>query len=115
MKYTYLYILLLLINTNCSVLINNKETNCKCKKIYKAYRNIEEQISDERYYYFGPEKPVTFFADGTQTTPPKNKNISIILNCTDIKFNNPSKHQYYYVDEDKLEEIKMWIETNCPE
>jgi len=98
--------------TSCSIL-NQNQDKCNCDKIVNTYNHMKEQILVVKNNYFAPEKAITFYADGSQTNPQINKDINIILTCTDIKLIEPTKELVYYISENKLEEIRKWVDNNC--
>jgi hypothetical protein len=116
MKLRNIVIICVIILASCKVTRNTLETkNCNCKNITKAYIRIEEQIIYDKNYLFLPERSITIYADGTHTNPPINKNVAIIQNCTNIEFGEPTKFLAYFITEETLDEIKIWVSENCPE
>lgn len=92
--------------------ITDKE--CKCEKIVKEYAYFEQTIVVEKYYYFSPEKAVTFYADGTNTTPPINKHVKRMLHCIpSVKLKPPTLQLDYVIKEKELLEWGVWLKEHC--
>lgn len=85
--------------------------NCPCSKVLKAYIYIESNYKDDS---FGPRRPVVFYFDGTKTSPPIDRHINTVLLCTDVKLYPPSDQLIYHISEKNVEDLKNWLQINCP-
>lgn len=88
--------------------------NCSCKKLSKEFKYFEESVRINKYPFFPPKKPVTFYADGTHSNPKINKHISTMLKCIpEVELLNPSLQQTYSVYDKDLEGWEDWLSKNC--
>ena len=98
--YTLLGLLINIFIIGCSSQkASSVNNNCKCNRVLKAYNYIEKNYQKDA---FGPRKPVVFYYDGTKTSPPINKHINTVLECTDVKLNPPSGLLAYHISKKML-------------
>lgn len=89
----------------------NDTTKCNCKKLLQTFMYVEKKYLPDSCYFFWPDHSAVYYGDGRIKKAVLNKQLMIILNCTNIYICH--QDDTYIIGKRTMKEFKELLMKNC--
>jgi hypothetical protein len=93
----------------------HKTDTCSCKKVIKSFKYFEKSFYKKGEYFHYPQEAVVMYDGGVCTSPPLNKHIQVMLDCTPVELTDHGDLLIYRVAEKEIDQWAIWLQQHCSE